>query len=94
MHVNWLSPTKVRTTIIGGSTQHVVWDDLNPSQRLSVYDRGVDLEQHGRRRGAVSEPQVAYRVGRHGRAGAPRARGAAGVVDELVPSDPRATGSR
>jgi predicted dehydrogenase len=42
-HVNWLSPTKIRTTIIGGSQQTVVWDDLNPSQRLSMYDRGVEL---------------------------------------------------
>jgi predicted dehydrogenase len=42
-HVNWLSPTKIRTTIIGGSKRTLVWDDLNPGQRLSVYDRGVDL---------------------------------------------------
>jgi len=42
-HVNWLSPSKVRTTIIGGSERMVVWDDLNPSQRLTLYDKGVDL---------------------------------------------------
>jgi predicted dehydrogenase len=44
-HVNWLSPTKVRTTIIGGSQRTLVWDDLNPVQRLSIYDRGVDLKE-------------------------------------------------
>ena len=43
MHVNWLSPIKVRTTTIGGSNRTLVWDDLNPSQRIAVYDRGVDL---------------------------------------------------
>jgi predicted dehydrogenase len=43
VHVNWLSPVKVRTTTIGGSKRTVVWDDLNPSQRISLYDRGVDL---------------------------------------------------
>jgi predicted dehydrogenase len=43
MHVNWLSPIKVRTTTIGGSSRTLVWDDLNPSQRLALYDRGVDL---------------------------------------------------
>ncbi|MFC7533525.1 Gfo/Idh/MocA family protein [Actinoplanes sp. GCM10030250] len=43
IHVNWLSPVKVRTTIIGGSKRTLVWDDLNPSQRLSLYDRGVDV---------------------------------------------------
>jgi predicted dehydrogenase len=44
-HVNWLSPTKVRTTIIGGSKRTLVWDDLNPAQRLALYDRGVDLAE-------------------------------------------------
>jgi predicted dehydrogenase len=43
IHVNWLSPVKVRTTIIGGSKRTLVWDDLNPTQRISVYDRGVDV---------------------------------------------------
>lgn len=42
-HVNWLSPIKVRTTIIGGSKRTLVWDDMNPSQRICLYDRGVDL---------------------------------------------------
>ena len=42
-HVNWLSPTKVRTTMIGGSKRMLLWDDLNPVQRLSLFDRGVDL---------------------------------------------------
>ena len=43
IHVNWLSPVKVRTAIFGGSKRTLVWDDLNPSQRLSIYDRGVDV---------------------------------------------------
>ena len=43
IHVNWLSPIKVRTTTLGGSNRTLVWDDLNPSQRIAVYDRGVDL---------------------------------------------------
>jgi predicted dehydrogenase len=43
LHVNWLSPTKVRTTMIGGSKRTLIWDDLQPSQRISVFDRGVDL---------------------------------------------------
>jgi predicted dehydrogenase len=43
IHVNWLSPVKIRTSIFGGSKRTLVWDDLNPSQRLSVYDRGVDV---------------------------------------------------
>jgi predicted dehydrogenase len=43
VHVNWLSPIKVRTTTIGGSNRTLIWDDLNPSQRISLFDRGVDL---------------------------------------------------
>ena len=43
VHVNWLSPVKVRTTTISGSRRTLVWDDMNPAQRISIYDRGVDL---------------------------------------------------
>jgi predicted dehydrogenase len=46
VHANWLSPIKVRTTTIGGSKRTLVWDDLSPSQRIAVYDRGVDLAEH------------------------------------------------
>jgi predicted dehydrogenase len=42
VHVNWLSPTKIRRFVIGGSRRMLVWDDLNPTQRLSLYDKGVD----------------------------------------------------
>lgn len=47
LHVNWLSPTKIRTMVIGGSRRTIVWDDLNPVQRVAVYDRGVDLSPVG-----------------------------------------------
>ncbi|MEU2339277.1 Gfo/Idh/MocA family oxidoreductase [Streptomyces sp. NPDC006654] len=43
VHVNWLSPTKVRTTMVGGSKRTLIWDDLNPAQRVAIFDRGVDL---------------------------------------------------
>lgn len=64
VHVNWLSPTKIRTMVIGGSTRTVVWDDLNPTQRLAVYDRGVDrceAEELGEDRRA--QTIVSYRTG-------------------------------
>jgi len=62
VHVNWLSPTKLRTTVIGGSKQMVVWDDLNPSQRLSMYDTGVDIsDEFGSE--ARREAMVSYRIG-------------------------------
>ena len=61
-HVNWLSPTKIRTMIIGGSRRTIVWDDLSPTQRLSVYDRGIevpDLDEGEARRRAM----ISYRLG-------------------------------
>jgi predicted dehydrogenase len=41
-HVNWLSPTKVRTTVIGGSRRTIIWDDMNPPARLAIYDYEQD----------------------------------------------------
>jgi predicted dehydrogenase len=64
VHVNWLSPTKVRTTMIGGSKRTLIWDDLNPAQRIAVFDRGVDVaeaaELHADTR---RDLLVSYRVG-------------------------------
>jgi predicted dehydrogenase len=64
IHVNWLSPTKIRTTVFGGSRRTIVWDDTNPAGRLAVHDRGVDTLQAGtvpqdERRQAL----ISYRTG-------------------------------
>jgi predicted dehydrogenase len=64
VHVNWLSPVKIRTMVIGGSLRTVVWDDMNPTQRLALYDRGVDrealedLDQDDRK-----QVRISYRTG-------------------------------
>lgn len=65
IHVNWLSPTKIRHTVIGGSRKTVVWDDLNPQQRVSVYDRGVDLNLTSSSANAAEKRavNVNYRLG-------------------------------
>ena len=63
VHVNWMSPTKIRQMVIGGSRRTLVWDDLNLVQRVSIYDRGVeliDVPPSGAERAARS---IAYRVG-------------------------------
>lgn len=44
VHVNWLAPVKVRRTLIGGSKKMVVYDDIEPSEKVKVYDSGVDVE--------------------------------------------------
>ncbi len=43
INVNWLSPVKVRTTLIGGERRMLVWNDLEADEKLKVYDRGVDV---------------------------------------------------
>ncbi len=64
VHVNWLSPTKIRTTIVGGSRRTLVWDDLNPTQRLAIHDRGVDLTSaDGLGDQARHEMMISYRSG-------------------------------
>jgi predicted dehydrogenase len=44
LHVNWLSPVKVRKTLIGGSRKMVSYDDLEPSEKIRVYDKGITLK--------------------------------------------------
>ena len=41
--VNWLSPVKVRTTLIGGKKKMLVWNDLEPDEKIRIYDKGVDV---------------------------------------------------
>ena len=43
LHLNWLSPVKVRHFLAGGSARSILYNDLDASERLKVYDRGVDL---------------------------------------------------
>lgn len=43
LHVNWLAPVKVRRTLIGGSRQMILYDDLEPSEKIKVYDKGITL---------------------------------------------------
>ncbi len=43
INVNWLSPVKVRTTLIGGQKMMLVWNDLEPDEKLKIYDKGVQV---------------------------------------------------
>jgi predicted dehydrogenase len=43
VNVNWLSPVKVRTTLIGGRDMMLVWNDLEPAEKIKLYDRGVEI---------------------------------------------------
>jgi predicted dehydrogenase len=85
IHVNWLSPTKVRTMIVGGSDKTLVWDDLNPAQRISIYDRGVDLSGAADRE-LRQRSQIAYRVGDMVAPALREGEALAGVLEEFVAS--------
>jgi predicted dehydrogenase len=64
VHVNWLSPTKIRTMILGGARRTIVWDDTNPGRRLAVHDRGVDkLEAEDMPREERRQVLISYRTG-------------------------------
>jgi len=58
-NVNWLSPVKVRTTLIGGEKKMLVWNDLEADEKLKIYDKGVDIN-NGQN---VYELLVSYRSG-------------------------------
>jgi predicted dehydrogenase len=59
INVNWLSPVKVRTTLIGGEKKMLVWNDLDPDEKLKIYDKGAQVT----RREGVYELLVSYRTG-------------------------------
>jgi predicted dehydrogenase len=88
-HLNWLSPTKIRTTIIGGSERMLVWDDLNPAQRLSMYDKGVDVAAapHGFEDGTSRRDTIiSYRTGDVVAPALPEREALGAVIAELVAS--------
>ena len=59
INVNWLSPVKVRTTLIGGEKKMLVWNDLEADEKIKVYDRGVNMTN----REGVYNLLVSYRSG-------------------------------
>lgn len=44
INVNWISPVKVRTTLIGGEKKMLLWNDLEPDEKIKVYDKGVQVK--------------------------------------------------
>jgi predicted dehydrogenase len=45
LNVNWLSPVKVRTTLIGGEKKMLVWNDLEADEKIKVYDKGIERSE-------------------------------------------------
>jgi predicted dehydrogenase len=58
-NVNWLSPVKIRTTLLGGDKKMLLWNDLEADEKLKIYDKGVEVTN----RENVYELLVSYRSG-------------------------------
>jgi predicted dehydrogenase len=58
-HVNWLAPMKIRRTLIGGTRSMIVYDDTEASEKVKVYDKGIDVTT----REGVYDTLVQYRTG-------------------------------
>jgi predicted dehydrogenase len=68
IHVNWLAPVKIRRTLVGGSRKMIVYDDLEPSEKIKVYDKGITLTGNGHAHGNGNGEKryqmlVGYRTG-------------------------------
>jgi len=59
INVNWLSPVKVRTTLIGGEKKMLVWNDLAPDEKIKVYDKGAQVKKGE----SIYDLLVSYRSG-------------------------------
>jgi predicted dehydrogenase len=60
VHLSWLSPVKVRRLILSASSRMVLWDDVDPSEKLRVYDKGVVLHPSSE---TLTKQMVSYRLG-------------------------------
>ncbi len=58
-HVNWISPVKVRRILLGGTKLMVVYDDMEPSEKIKMYNRGVEIKE----KESVYRALVEYRIG-------------------------------
>jgi len=59
VNVNWLSPVKIRTTLIGGEKKMLVWNDLEADEKIKVYDKGAQMNSAQ----GLYELLVSYRSG-------------------------------
>ena len=60
VHVNWLAPVKIRRTLIGASRRMIVYDDLDPSEPVKLYDRGIQVSESA---DSIHQMLVGYRTG-------------------------------
>jgi predicted dehydrogenase len=62
-HFNWLAPVKIRRTMIAGSSKMILYDDIEPTEKVRIYDKGVTTNRVGPDREADYQTLVSYRTG-------------------------------
>ena len=60
-HINWMSPVKIRRIIIGGSKKMIVFDDLDPAEKIKIYDKGIVFAKADRE--LIYQNIIQYRIG-------------------------------
>lgn len=60
-HVNWISPVKLRQTLIGGTKKMIAYDDMEPVEKIRVYDKGIVVEDIDRQ--DYNKVRIDYRTG-------------------------------
>jgi predicted dehydrogenase len=58
-HNNWLSPVKIRTILLGGSKKMILYDDMQASEKVKIYDRGINVSDPEQ----AHKARIAYRLG-------------------------------
>lgn len=62
-HFNWLAPVKIRRTMIAGSSKMILYDDIEPTEKVRIYDKGVTTNRTDADREANYQTLVSYRTG-------------------------------
>ena len=62
-HFNWLAPVKIRRTLLAGSRKMILYDDIEPTEKVRIYDKGVTTNRVGTDREADYQTLVSYRTG-------------------------------
>jgi predicted dehydrogenase len=60
VNVSWLAPVKVRQILLGGSKKMITYDDLEPSEKVKIYDKGINFTEDPKQ---IQEMRVGYRTG-------------------------------
>jgi predicted dehydrogenase len=60
IHVNWLAPVKLRQTLIGGSKKMILYDDMEPSEKIKIYDKGITFVDDDE---SITRMRIGYRSG-------------------------------